>query len=149
VKKLILSGVIITILTIFLLATPPAVDKSGFVMIDDFGRTVTIRENPERIVSLSPTNTEILFAIGVGNNVFGVTEYCNYPEEVKNRSIIGGITTVDIDAVVSFKPDIVIGCSLNGKDTVEALESHNIEIFVVDNPETIQGILDNILRIGE
>lgn len=147
-KKLILSGVIITILAIFLLATPPACDGGTFTMIDDFGRAVTIKENPERIVSLSPTNTEILFAIGAGNNVFGVTEYCNYPEEVKNRSIIGGITTVDVDAVVSLKPDLVIACSLNGKDTVEALESRDIEIFVLDNPETIQGILDNILIIG-
>ena len=114
---------------------------------DDFGRNVTIKEIPERIISLSPTNTEILFAIGAGDRVVGVTEYCNYPEEAKEREKIGGVSTVSIEKVVSLEPDLVLGDELNGKEIFERLEELNITVVGL-NPVNISEILDDILLVG-
>jgi iron complex transport system substrate-binding protein len=72
---------------------------------DDFGYILTIPHEPERIVSLAPSNTEILFAMGAGDRVVGVTTYDDYPPEVANISKIGGFSTVNIEAVVNLTPD--------------------------------------------
>ena len=118
-----------------------------YTVTDDFGRTVTLPEVPERIISLSPANTEILFAIGAGDRVVGVTVYCNYPEEAAERETIGGVTTVSIEKVVSLEPDLVLGDRLNGKETFERLEELNITVFGL-NPANIIEILDDILLVG-
>ena len=65
-------------------------------VVDDLGRSVNIEEIPQRIISLSPSNTEILFALGLGEKVVGVTEYCNYPPEALDKEKIGGFSTPDI-----------------------------------------------------
>lgn len=114
---------------------------------DDFGRNVTLHTVPERIISLSPTNTEILFAVGAGSRVVGVTEYCNYPEEAEARDTVGGVSTVSIEKVVSQDPDLVLGCELNGKETIERLAELNISVVGL-NPANIGKILDDILLVG-
>lgn len=114
---------------------------------DDFGRNVTIKEIPERIISLSPTNTEILFAIGAGDRVVGVTEYCNYPEEAKEKPVIGGVSTVSIEKVVALEPDLVLGDELNGKETFGRLEELNITVVGL-NPVNISEILADIMLVG-
>jgi len=119
----------------------------GFTVTDDFGRNVTLRGVPARIISLSPSNTEILFAIGAGDRVVGVTEYCNYPPAAKTRPRVGGVSTVSIEKVVALNPDIVIGCSLNGKDTFERLEELGIPVLGL-NPKNISGILADIELVG-
>ena len=119
----------------------------GFTVTDDFGRNVTLKGVPARIISLSPSNTEILFAIGAGDRVVGVTEYCNYPPVAKTRPKVGGVSTVSIEKVVALNPDIVIGCSLNGKDTFERLEELGIPVLGL-NPKNISGILADIELVG-
>ena len=119
----------------------------GLTITDDFGRNVTIEEVPERIISLSPTNTEILFAIGAGDRVVGVTEYCNYPEEAKEKPVIGGVSTVSIEKVVALEPDLVLGDELNGKETFERLEELGITVVGL-NPTNISEILDDIMLVG-
>lgn len=114
---------------------------------DDFGRNVTIKEVPGRIISLSPANTEILFAIGAGDMVVGVTEYCNYPVEAEEREKIGGVSTVSIEKVVALEPDLVLGCELNGKETFERLEELDITVVVL-NPVNVSEILDGIMLVG-
>lgn len=143
--------IIIATLTIVLVSTiafsSVPVGAETLSITDDFGRTVTIEAIPERIISLSPTNTEILFAIGAGDRVIGVTEYCNYPEEAKEREKIGGVSTVSIEKVVSLQPDLVLGDELNGRYTFERLEELNITIVGL-NPENISEILDNVMLVG-
>jgi len=69
-------------------------------IVDDFGYKVIINKKPERIVSLSPANTEIVFAIGAGDKVVGVTEYCDFPPQVKKIDKVGGFTTPNIEAIL-------------------------------------------------
>ena len=148
---------IITIaaLTIVLTATtafsslqiPVRAETQGLTVTDDFGRNVTIKEIQERIISLSPTNTEILFAIGAGDRVVGVTKYCNYPEGAKEKPVIGGVSTVSIEKVVALEPDLVLGDELNGKEIFEMLEELDITVVGL-NPTNISEILDDIMLVG-
>jgi len=64
---------------------------------------------PQRIVSLTPVITETLFALGAGDQVVGVTRFCNYPPEAKKRAVVGGIIDIDLEAVLTLRPDLVVG----------------------------------------
>ena len=89
---------------------------------DDLGREVSINKVPQRIISLAPSNTEVLFALGLEDKVVGVTEFCNYPEAAKAKPKIGGFTTVDIERVVALEPELVLATSIHGETVIPALE---------------------------
>lgn len=105
----------------------------------------------ERIVSLAPSNTEILFALGLGDKVVGVTSYCNYPSDTIKKAKIGGYSTVDIEKVVSLKPDLVLAAYGNGEETVERLKKLGLNVVVVSSkPEkSIEDTLDEIRYVGK
>ncbi|MFQ6136514.1 MAG: ABC transporter substrate-binding protein [Candidatus Hydrothermarchaeales archaeon] len=122
---------------------------TGYVtVIDNYGREVTIPKKPERIVSTAPSNTEILFALGLGDKVVGVTKYCNYPIEAKEREKIGGFTTVDVEKVVALEPDLVLAAGGNGEEAIQKLEDLNLTVVVLD-PKGIDDILQNIRLVGK
>lgn len=86
---------------------------------------------PNRIISLSPNVTEILFAMGLGDKIVGVTNFCDYPEEVKKKPKIGGMSNPSLEAVVSSKPDIVVMTTDgNPKEFEERLRSLKIRTYV-------------------
>ncbi|MCX5719860.1 MAG: helical backbone metal receptor [Nitrospirae bacterium] len=86
---------------------------------------------PNRIISLSPNTTEILFAMGLGDKIVGVTNFCDYPEEVKKKPKIGGMSNPSLEAVVSSKPDIVVMTTDgNPKEFEERLRSLKIRTYV-------------------
>lgn len=113
---------------------------------DDFGYSITIT-NATRIVSLAPSNTEILFAVGAGSRVVGVTDYCDYPPEVKNISKIGGFANVNIEAAVNLTPDLVFAAYGNGEQTINQLRGLNLSVVVL-NPGNTEDIIKNILLVG-
>jgi iron complex transport system substrate-binding protein len=113
---------------------------------DDFGYNVTIT-NATRIVSLAPSNTEILFAVGAGSRVVGVTDYCDYPPEVENISRIGGYASVNKEAVVNLTPDLVLAAYGNGEQTINQLRSLNLTVVAL-NPKNTEDIIKNILLVG-
>jgi len=79
-----LSGIVL-----ILAACTPVEPLSPGAIVDDLGRSVSIEGMPQRIISLVPSNTEILFALGLGDKVVGVTEFCNYPAEVLDKEKVG------------------------------------------------------------
>ena len=101
----------------------------------------------ERIISTSPSNTEILFALGLEDKVIGVTTYCNYPEEAEEKEKIGGVSTVDIELIINSTPDLVLASSMMKDEDIKKLEGTGIEVVVID-PENIDEILENIELIG-
>ncbi len=127
---------------------------AGKRIVDDFGYEVTINETPKRIVSLAPSNTEILFAIGAGDRVVGVTDYCNFPPEVvelkKQGKLVsvGGFSTVDVEKVLSLEPDLVIASSGNGEEVVDILRAYNITV-IATNPKDIEDVERDIIMIGK
>jgi iron complex transport system substrate-binding protein len=109
-------------------------------------------EIPNRIISLAPNTTEILFAIGLGDRVVGVTSFCDYPKEATKKSKIGGMSNPSLEAVVSLKPDIVVMTTDgNQKEFEERLRSLKIKTYVFKVrrlSELPQGIRDIGLALG-
>lgn len=123
--------------------------SSGYPLtIQDFmGRKVVIDKVPERIVSLSPATTEILFALGLGDKIVGITEFDDYPPEVKDIASVGGFNGPNIEAIAVQKPDIVFASSLSGKANMETLQNLGIPVFMLD-AKKLEQIYQSILQIG-
>ena len=89
-----------------------AADQTGFPqeLTDARGVQCVVRQRPERIVSLSPQNTELLFAVGAGEQVVGVTSYCDYPPETASRTIVGGFASnsINLEILVGLQPDLIV-----------------------------------------
>jgi iron complex transport system substrate-binding protein len=119
------------------------------VTITDYtGTVVTIVSPPQRIVSLSPSNTEILFALGLGDRVAGVTEYCSYPPEALEKPKIGGYRTVSIEKVIALKPDLILASDGNGEEVLENLRSLGYTVVAL-RPETLAQVLADIQLVGQ
>jgi iron complex transport system substrate-binding protein len=121
-------------------------EEYGLTVIDDWNRPVTLVKKPERIVSLAPVNTEILFALGLGANVVGVTNFCTYPPEAVDKEKVGGMTTVSIEKVIALNPDLVLALNLNGEETVDTLDDY-FPVLVIDQ-QKVTGIEDIFTRIA-
>ncbi len=110
---------------------------------------------PQRIISLAPSLTEILFALGLGDNIVGVTTFCDYPEEAKKKPKIGGMSNPSLEAVISLKPDVVVlTTDGNPKEFEERLVSLKIKTYVYEArtiTELPQGIrnLANAMGVKE
>jgi|Deesub1362A_J573_1020465.scaffolds.fasta_scaffold00049_75 iron complex transport system substrate-binding protein len=115
---------------------------------DDFGSLVTIERPPERIVSLAPSNTENLFALGLGSKIIGVTDYCNYPPEAKKKTKVGGYSTINIEKVVSLKPDLVVASYGNGKQNVDVMRDLGLTVIAF-NPKKLEDVKENIILLGK
>lgn len=116
------------------------------IVTDDLGRKVTIEKMPVRIVSLAPSNTEILFALGLGGRVVGVTTYCNYPEEAKKKEKIGGFSNPSIEKIVFLEPDLVVAASIH-KDLIGQVEQLGVPVILLDT-KSISGVLRSIQLVG-
>jgi iron complex transport system substrate-binding protein len=121
-------------------------------LVDSMGNVVTLTSAPERIVSLSPSNTEILFAVGAGDSVVGVTDFCNYPYnftawiEADNMTSIGNFWQPSVEPIVALEPDLVLA-STGSLDAAENLKSLGYNVLVVE-AKTIDGILQDMLLVG-
>ncbi|MHA1819183.1 MAG: ABC transporter substrate-binding protein [Promethearchaeota archaeon] len=115
---------------------------------DTSGRTVKVPYHPLRIISMAPSITETLFALGVQDRLIGVTDYCNYPAEAKNITSIGGFSTPDLEKIVALKPDLVISATYN-KEAIEKIENLGIALVVMQENNTIESIIQNIFNIGK
>jgi iron complex transport system substrate-binding protein len=140
------SHIVLFILTVTVLLIPNTL-AYPINITDNLGCTVTIEKTPMRIVSLSPCNTEILFAVGAGDRVVAGTTYDTYPLEAVNLSKIGGFSSVNIEAVVNMSPDLVLAEDGNGLDTINALKSLDLKVVTL-NPKTMDDILENIRLVG-
>lgn len=114
---------------------------------DDFGHVSVISSEPQRIISLAPSNTEILFALGLGDKVVGVIEYCNYPAEARTKSLVGGISTVHVEKVVALDPDIIFGNTMNGEENIVHLRKLGYAVICL-NPDSVEGTFSAVHRIG-
>lgn len=101
-----------------------------------------------RIVSLVPSMTEILFSLGLGERIVGVTEHCNFPEDAKSIKKIGTFSTPNKKTIISLKPDLILAGSLIHKNLIEALSGSKFEILTY-NPESVEDIFAIMIEIGE
>lgn len=125
-----------------------SVPATAVTVIDDAGTTVTLYATPERIISLSPSNTEILAALGLLPRVVGVTDYCDTPEAVKNITRIGSYTAISIEKVTAQQPDLVIASDKTPKETIRRLRDLGLAVMVVA-PKNVDHVVRDIRLVGE
>jgi iron complex transport system substrate-binding protein len=118
------------------------------VFTDDLGREVTLEGIPGSIVSISPACTEILFALGLGDEVVGVTEYCDYPEEALEKPKIGTFTSPNLEVILAQEPDLVLATGGVQLELLDRMEEEGLTVYAV-NPMTFDQTVASILEIGE
>src|SRR2546422_7493098 len=114
--------------------------------VDDLGRRVYLSKPPRRVVSLAPSVTEILFAVGLDAEVVGVTTFCDYPAKAKTRPKVGAAIP-NLEAILGLKPDLVVGTDSIRQDVLAKLEQLKIPVFVL-SAKTLEDVLGHISTVG-
>lgn len=130
---------------------PPLKSNSPFGVssTDDLGREVGFDHPPQRIVSLDPSITEILFALGLNNELVGVTDYCDYPQQARSKSKVGGYIDPNIEAIALLEPDLVVTTlKTNTPRLIQQLEDFGIKVFVLE-PKKIEDIFKDISSLAK
>ena len=130
------------------LPSPAGEGGRGITLTDQFGREVLIRETPRRIVSTAPSNTEILFALGLGERVVAVSNWCDYPPAARDLPKIGDIFPINVEKVLSFRPDLVLAHEFSGRESVLKLEELGVPVLAF-KPDSFTDILESIILIGQ
>jgi ABC-type Fe3+-hydroxamate transport system substrate-binding protein len=116
---------------------------------DELGRDVALPEDPRRLICLSPSVTDTVYALGAGSLVAGVTDYTQYPPEAKGKPSVGGIINPSLEKIVALKPDLVLAISdLNSLDLIRTIERLGIPVFVI-RPHGMAGVYLSITSIGK
>ena len=118
-----------------------------FTIKDSSGFDLTIEKAPAKVVSILSSETEILYAIGAGEQVVGVDEFSNYPPEALEKPKVGDVTT-NIEAVLALEPDLVLASSTMNAAAVEQLRALNINVYATD-PKTYDEVIEKIELIGK
>ena len=141
----------LSLLLIFLLAAcggPQRQASTTDTVTDDYGRTVVVPAHPQRVVSLSPAVTEIMFALGADDLLVGRTDFCEYPDEASQIPSIGGISNLNIEKILSLKPDLVISGSMVGKKATDQMDQMGTPMVCVIEKPNFEALYDNIEAIG-
>jgi iron complex transport system substrate-binding protein len=122
-------------------------------LVDDQEYTTTLTAYPEKIISVAPSCTEILFAIGAGDKVVGVTDYCDYPYDFAawiaegNMTSIGDFTAPNLEVITALSPDLILASGGVQTESVDTLRDRGYKVLVLD-PTSVDGILNNIELVG-
>ena len=134
---------------VFMLSLPVAANVDAKLVRDQSGREVFLPDDPGRVVSLAPSITEIVFALGEGNRVKGVTQHCDFPPEALALPGIGSYAHPDLERIVALKPDLCIGTKDgNPRDVVERLEALGIPVYVM-NPRDLDTVVSTLVEVGQ
>lgn len=122
-------------------------ETAGISILDDFGNEIKLEAPAQRIISLAPSNTEILFAVGAGDKVIGVTTFDDYPEEVLQIEKIGDFNGMNLERIIELEPDLVINYGEGITEETQRLVEAGIQIAGFE-PESIEEIVETIKRVG-
>ncbi|MBE3554441.1 MAG: ABC transporter substrate-binding protein, partial [Thermicanus sp.] len=138
--------------------TPPPIEKNQtkenafpVTVKDGTGKEITVEKAPERIISLIPSNTEIIYALGYGDKIIGVTSNDNYPEEVKTKEKVGDMN-VDLEKVVSLNPDLVLANQwhVSGQvDQVAKMREAGLNVLVVNDATSLNQVYESIRLLAK
>jgi iron complex transport system substrate-binding protein len=125
-----------------------SVEGKDRLLTDEMGRKVKIPYPAKRIISLAPSITEILFALGLNEEIAAVTNYCDYPAAVLNKPRIGGFINPSIEKIVSLKPDLIIATRDGNRwETIHRLSDLGFSVYLI-NPKSFYGVMKAIHHIG-
>jgi iron complex transport system substrate-binding protein len=128
------------------LLLPPG--AGALTVTDQTGRRIVLPGPPERIVSLVPSATETIFAVGGQDRLAGVTDFCDHPAAARQKPSVGGMIAPSLESIVALRPDLVVATTAgNREETFDQLARLGIAVYVV-NPTTVGEVLDLIGRLG-
>lgn len=122
--------------------------KYPYTVKDSRGKETIIEKEPNKIVSVAPNITELVYALGKGDELVGRTDYCDYPKEAKKVQSIGSLTDPNIEKIIELKPDIVIASTHFKEDVAKKLEDLGIKVVVLYNANDFNGVYDTITTLG-
>jgi iron complex transport system substrate-binding protein len=137
--------------TVFVILLVLSLERNtfSFTFVDEVGQKVEWNTPPQRIISLAPSVTEILFAIGLGERIVGVSSYCNYPPQALSKEKVGGYTNPSLEKIIALKPHLVIGTADGElKPFVRKMKEMGISVYIT-NPQSVADVLTTIQNIGE
>ena len=123
-------------------------DPGTRTVTDDLGRTVQLTEKIDRAVSLAPSLTEMIFAVGAGDRLVGVTSYCNYPEQAKAIQKVGDTMTPNIESIIALKPQVVFVSTASQLEAfTNTLDEQGIAVFVTES-KSLEDVYKNLEQLG-
>ena len=130
-------------------ATKAPAKVPSMTYTDSLGREITLKETPQRIVSLAPSNTEILFAVGAGAQVIGRDEFSDYPSESASIESIGGsFGEYNVEAILALEPDLILAAEINTPELVQQLEDLDLTVYYLGNPTILEEMYANLETVG-
>ena len=140
--------ILFCILVGLLLAACSPKTQPVMTVTDDLGRELSLPRSPLKIISLAPSNTEILFAIGAGELVVGRDEVSDYPADVLALPAVGGFAGYNLEQIASLQPDLILAAEINSPELVKSIESLGLDIYYMANPTDFDELFENINTIG-
>lgn len=122
--------------------------QTSYTVTDDLDKELTFEEVPATVVSLIPSNTEILYEIGAGDKLIGATDYDNYPAEAEEVERVSDSVAFNAERIIELEPDVVIGYSTGAPTGYEDLEAAGIPVFVIESAESFEDVYGDIEQIS-
>lgn len=150
-KKIYHLFLVITILAALLAGCKPQnAAPEALQFTDGLGRTVSLPEPAQRIVSLAPSATEILYAVGAGEQMVGRDSFSDYPEAALNLTDVGGsMGDYSLETIVSLNPDLVVATEINTPELVKSLEDLGLTVYYLKNPTQLDGLYPMLETVGQ
>ncbi|MCM8710085.1 ABC transporter substrate-binding protein [Clostridium sp. SYSU_GA19001] len=123
--------------------------KYPYTAKDSKGKEVIIEKEPKKIISLAPSITELIYALGKGDELVGRTDYCDFPEEAAKVQSIGSLTEPNVEKIIELKPDIVVASTHFKDDVAKKLEDIGIKVVVLYDSNDFNGVYDIINTLGQ
>jgi iron complex transport system substrate-binding protein len=129
----------------------PTAATASITITDIAGRTVTIAGTPERLISLAPSTTEILFAIGLAPKLVATDDFSDYPAEAKNLPKIGGLNgAYNFEQIIALKPDLIFAAGITAPEAIAKLEELKLPVVVVGAEKTsFESVFADIALVGQ
>jgi cobalamin transport system substrate-binding protein len=125
-----------------------ALAAASHPITDETGRKIDVPDSPKRLVSLAPSVTETLYALGLGGRIVGDTDYCDYPSEAAQKPHVGAVLDPSVEKIVALKPDLVIGSAeANRREIAEQLAKLGIPLYGLSD-HTMADVLKSIRDLG-
>jgi len=123
---------------------------AGISLTDGLGRTVTLSAPAQGVISLAPSNTEILFALGAAGQTIARDSFSDYPPEAASLTDIGSTwEALNLEQLVALQPDLVLAAGIQSPEQVKAMEEAGLTVFLVPNPTTLEDLYTNLENVGK
>ncbi|TFH34621.1 MAG: ABC transporter substrate-binding protein [Anaerolineales bacterium] len=130
--------------------SPPPTVETSLALVDGLGRTVDFEVPPQRIVSIAPSNTEILFAVGAAAQIVGRDELSDFPAEALEVTSIGSTYgAINAEAIVALEPDLILVADITPIEQINALTDLGLKVFQISNPMSFDDLFANLAIVGK